>query len=301
MQGSQVRLTEIARIGHDDGRLAAGRLDDGFHHRDQLVDVRGRTAGPRGDDHSVFARRRLGVVAVLNRPLAGHHHVRIGVREALLAARLQRLATLRFELFSDRPELLASLLTALQLSGEPSVAILVAVFVLFRVVHLIHLGQDPRHLTGFLGLGLHQPRMAHRLVARRVGSDLRSVDRYATELRQPRGPSAPHCLPEQLGKVLSVTHTKPVQGPEVRHQAAGQVPEAQVPAQASRDLATAVHPLDRAEQPQLEQHAGRVRTLAPHLIAVFEHGQIQALHPIIDEEHRVTRIQRVAQVRGESP
>jgi len=118
---------------------------------------------------------------------------------------------------------------------------------------------------GFYGL-LH-PAVARRLVPRRVHAHLAPVHRDAPQLREPRGP---HRLTKHLRKVLPVTPPEAVDRPEARIQTAREIPEPQVPAHPPSDLAVAVHAFHRSEQPQLQQHPGRMGVFPQRRVARLE-------------------------------
>ena len=134
-------------------------------------------------------------------------------------------------------------------------------------------------------------------MTRRLRTDLRPIDRDPAQLSQARRPRRAHRLAEHLREVLPVADPEPVDRAEVRRQAPGQVPEPQVPAKPPRDLTAAVDALGRPEQPQLQQHPWRIRSLARRRIAFLEGLQFQTLDKVVDEEGRVVCIQRFAQMR----
>lgn len=98
-------------------------------------------------------------------------------------------------------------------------------------------------------------------------------------------------------KSSQVEHPEAVDRPKVRIQSTGQIAEAQVPAQSLRNLPAAVDALDGPEQPELQQKPRRIGVLAHAGVAALEGLEIEALDQVVDEKHRVARIQRLAQMR----
>jgi hypothetical protein len=195
---------------------------------------------------------------------------------------------------AGRTDLLAPRLPPLKLRRQSATAVVVPVLIVLDPVQLVHLRQDLRDLVSQLGLGLHHPLMAHRLRAGRVRPDLRPVDRQPAKLGQPKALREAHALHQHRGKVLPVPLPKPVDRPEVRPQLARQVPEPQVPEQPPRDLAPAVHPCDCPEQPI---RGGYARS--PSTASVVRTPQIEPLDHVVHEEHRVRRIEWVANEPGQ--
>jgi hypothetical protein len=124
-----------------------------------------------------------------------------------------------------------------------------------RGIHPFRPLQQHADLLGQAGLLLGHAPIAHGLVLAGVGSDLRPVQRHVPQLDQPRLPSQPQHLVEQLAQGLEVPPAKLAQGPEVRGVARRQHPEGHVFVQPLSDLPGAVHPLAVGVQQHLHHPA----------------------------------------------
>jgi hypothetical protein len=158
-----------------------------------------------------------------------------------------------------------------------------------RGIHAFCPLQQHADLLGQAGLLLGHAPIAHGLVLAGVGSDLRPVQRHVPQLDQPRLPSQPQHLVEQLAQGLEVPPAKLAQGPEVGGVARRQHPEGHVFVQPLSDLPGAVHPLAVGVQQHLHHH-DRVVGRSPSqlvLVLLLDGMEGKAVHQVTDEVRQV--------------
>ncbi len=325
---AQVVLAAIARVGQTQRGQRAQVLLDRIDHRQQPVGIGCRVVQFRShDDVRSLVHRRLRVVAgveaaagalhdaavrvgeVLLRLVFGHAEValeprtapRLPIRPPGTAIIIVTATTLRvgftltlFQPLARLPDRIESRLAPLDLGRDVE-------FGLLRLGLVGGLGarQQRVDLLFQFDLGVLHARIAHGLVAARVGLDLGAVDGHRAQLDQTHLARQAHDLHEQVREFLEVQRTEIPDRAVLGEVPCCQHPERQVLVQPALDLARAEHPGGVAVHQNLDHHRrmeGLVARSAT-LIARVERAQVQRVNRVVDEVSQVARRQPVLRRR----